>query len=150
MKRSQRLRTIVELHALQEKDALQLMGRCQQQLREQQSQLEHLKVYRREYMDKLADRQQQGMNVSQLLEFRAFAEKLDKAIEGQRQAVLAQEREFQRAQANWEESHQRTKSLERLSQIALTEEQKLENKREQNEQDARAARSARKDGANNA
>lgn len=150
MKRSQRLQSIVELHALQERDALQLMGRCQQQLQEQQKQLEHLKVYRQEYLAKLADRQQQGMNVSQLLEFRAFADKLDKAIEGQRQAVLVQEREFHRAQSKWEEKHQRTKSLEKLSQMAVAEELKLENKREQNEQDARAARSARKDGANSA
>lgn len=150
MKRSQRLQSIVELHVLQEKEALQVMGRCQQQLQEQQTQLEHLQVYRREYLAKLADRQQQGMNVSQLLEFRAFADKLDKAIEGQQKAVLLQEKEFNRAQSKWEESHQRTKSLEKLSEIALAEEVKLESKREQNDQDARAARSSRKDGANSA
>jgi flagellar FliJ protein len=150
MKRSQRLHTIVELHAAQEKDALKIMGRCQRQLEEQQHQLEHLRTYREEYLAKLAVRQQQGMNVSQLLEFRAFADKLDKAIEGQRQAVLLQEREFHRAQARWEECHQRTKSLEKLSDIALAEELKLENKREQHEQDARAARSSRRDGINSA
>ncbi len=150
MKRSQRLQSIVELHVLQEKEALQVMGRRQQQLQEQQTQLEHLKVYRLEYLAKLADRQQQGMNVSQLLEFRAFADKLDKAIVGQQKAVQLQEKEFHRAQSKWEESHQRTKSLEKLSEIALAEEVKLENKREQNEQDARAARSSRKDGANSA
>lgn len=150
MKRSQRLQSIVELHVLQEKEALQVMGRCQQQLQEQQTQLEHLKVYRLEYLAKLADRQQQGMNVSQLLEFRAFADKLDKAIEGQQKAVQLQEKAFHQAQSKWEESHQRTKSLEKLSEIALAEEVKLENKREQNDQDARAARSSRKDGANSA
>lgn len=150
MKRSQRLQTIVDLHVRQEKDALQIMGRCQQQLQEQQNQLTHLKNYRGEYLQKLAERQQAGMNVSQLLEFRAFADKLDIAIEGQRQAVLTQEREYQRAQSKWEECHQRTKSLEKLSELALAEELKLENKREQSEQDARASRSSRKDGANSA
>lgn len=150
MKRSQRLKSIVDLHIVQEKEALQLMGRCQRQLEEQQKQLDHLKVYRTEYLAKLAERQQLGMNVSQLLEFRAFAEKLDKAIEGQRQAVVMQEREFHRAQAKWDECHQRTKSLEKLSAMALAEENKLESKREQIEQDARAARSGRKNGINNA
>ena len=150
MKRSQRLQTIVDLHVRQEKDALQIMGRCQQQLQEQQNQLTHLQTYRGEYLQKLAERQQLGMNVSQLLEFRAFADKLDIAIEGQHRAVLAQEREYQRAQIKWEECHQRTKSLEKLSELALAEEIKLENKREQVEQDARASRSSRKDGANNA
>lgn len=150
MKRSKRLQTIVDLHVVQEKDALQIMGHCQRKLEEQQNQLEHLKTYREEYMVKLAERQKMGLNVSQLLEFRAFAEKLDKAIDGQRQAVATQERDFHRAQVKWEECHQRTKSLEKLSEMALAEEIKLENKREQHEQDARAARSARKDGINNA
>lgn len=150
MKRSQRLQTIIDLHERQEKDALQIMGRCQQQLQEQQNQLANFETYRAEYLQKLAERQQLGMNVSQLLEFRAFADKLDKAIEGQRQAVFAQEREFQRARIKWEECHQRTKSLQKLSELALAEEMKLEHKREQSEQDARASRSSRKDGANNA
>ena len=150
MKRSERLQTIVDLHVSQEKEALQIMGRCQQHLQEQQTQLEHLQTYRHEYQVKLAERQQIGMNVSQLLEFRAFADKLDKAIEGQRQAVIQHERDFQRARGTWEERHQRTKSLEKLSELAVAEEQKVENKREQNEQDARAARTGRKDGINSA
>lgn len=150
MKRSQRLKTIIDLHARQEKEALQILGRSQQLLQEQQTQLEHLKTYRQEYLAKLAERQQIGMNVSQLLEFRAFADKLDKAIEGQYQAVAVKEREYQRARAKWEDCHQRSKSIEKLGQMAVAEELKLENKREQNEQDARAARSARKGGIKNA
>ncbi len=150
MKRSQRLKTITDLYTLQEKDALQILGRCQQQLQAQQTQLDHLNVYRREYQDKLAQRQQAGMNVSQLLELRAFADKLDKAIEGQQQAVQLQERELQTARAKWEEAHQRTKSMERLVEMAIAEELKQEYKREQSEQDARAARPAKKDGMKNA
>lgn len=150
MKRSERLQTITGLYVRQEKEALQILGRHQQQLQEQQTQLEHLQTYRQEYQVKLAERQQMGMSVNQLLEFRAFADKLDKAIEGQRQLVIQHEREFQRARSTWEERHQRTKSLEKLGELALAEEQKLEEKREQNEQDARAARTARKDGINNA
>lgn len=150
MKRSQRLKTIIDLHARQEKEALQILGRSQQQLQEQQAQLEHLKTYQQEYLTKLAARQQLGMNVSQLLEYRAFADKLDKAIEGQRKAVAVQEREYQRDLTKWEDCHQRTKSLEKLGQLAIAEEIKLEHKREQNEQDARASRSTRKDGIKNA
>ena len=150
MKRSQRLKTIIDLHARQEKEALQILGRSQQQLQEQQAQLEHLKTYHQEYLAKLAERQQIGMNVSQLLEFRAFADKLDKAIDGQRQAVVVKEREYQRSRIKWEDCHQRSKSMERLGQMAVAEELKLENKLEQNEQDARAARSARKSGIKNA
>jgi len=150
MKRSQRLQTVIDIHTQQESEALRLLGRNQQQLQVQQTQLEHLQNYRQEYLSKLGERQRVGMNVSQLLEFRAFADKLDKAIEGQQQAVIRLEREVQRAQIKWEECHQRTKSLQRLGELAVAEELKIENKREQSEQDARAARSARKSGIGSA
>lgn len=150
MKRSQRLQTIIDIHARQESEALQALGRSQQQLQVQQTQLDHLQIYHREYLAKLVERQQLGMNVSQLLEFRAFADKLDKAIEGQRHAVVLQERDVQRARTKWEECHQRTKSLQRLGELAIAEELKIENKLEQSEQDARAARASRKNGIGSA
>jgi len=150
MKRSQRLQTIIDIYTRQESEALQILGRSQQQLQVQQTQLEHLQNYQQEYLSKLVERQRTGMNVSQLLEFRAFADKLDKAIEGQRQAVLLQERDVHRAQKKWEECHQHTKSIQRLGDIAVAEELKIENKREQTEQDARAARSVRKNGIGSA
>ncbi len=150
MKRSQRLQTVIDLHSRQENDALKVLGNCQQQLDIEQKQLDNLQSYHQEYLSKLVERQQVGMNVSQLLEFRAFADKLQKAIEGQRQTVVQKERETDRARHRWEECHQRTKSLQRLGQLAAAEELRTENRREQSEQDARAARSSRKDGMRNA
>lgn len=150
MKRSQRLQTIIDIHVRQENDALQVLGSRQQQLAEQQEQLENLRQYCSEYQSKLQERQRQGMNINQLLEFRAFADKLDKAIEGQVQAVDQYQRELQRARGKWEECHQRTKSLQRLGELAVAEELKIENRHEQSEQDARAARSCKKGGMGNA
>lgn len=150
MKKSQRLQVIIDLHLRQEKAALETMGRVQQTLQAQQDQLQHLNTYRIEYGNKLLERQKLGMNVNQLLEFRAFADKLDKAIDGQRQTVVAQERELSKARRHWEECHQRTKSLQRVSELAVIEEVKLENKREQAEQDARAGRAGRKTGTSHA
>ncbi len=150
MKKSARLKVIIDLHARQEQDALQAMGLCQQKLQMQQAQLESLLKYRLEYNTSFAEQQRAGMNVNQLLELRAFADKLDKAIEGQRLTVSAQESDLARARKHWEECHQRTKSLQKVSDLALAEELKTESRREQIEQDARAARSARKDGTGSA
>ena len=151
MKKSERLKVIIDLHARQEQDALQALGRSQRKLQELQGQLAHLQKYRLEYNASFAERQRAGLNVNQLLEFRTFAEKLDKAIDGEQLTVSAQEKEFLRARKDWEESRQRTKSLQKVSDLALVEELKAENKREQIEQDARAARSGRKnDGTGNA
>lgn len=143
MKKSQRLQAITHLHARQEQDAMQAMGRSQRKLLDTQQQLDNLNQYRQEYNAKLQAQQQRGMNINQLLEFRAFAEKLDKAIEAQQDVVQSAERELQRMRKQWEECHQRTKSLQKLGDMALAEEQKLEDKREQAEQDARAGRQKR-------
>lgn len=147
MQKSARLKVIIDLHARQEQEALEALGRCQQKLQEQLAQLENLQKYRQEYADRFAEQQRAGMNVNQLMELRAFADKLDKAIEGQQRGVSMQENELQKARKQWEEYHQRTKSLQKVSDLALAEELKVESKREQLEQDARAARSGRKDGA---
>lgn len=150
MKKSQRLRVVVDLQARHERDALEALGISQQKLQEQQNQLDSLQSYRLDYLAKFAVRQQSGINVSQLMEFRAFADKLDKAIESQRQTVAIHERDVQRARKVWEEAHQRTKSLQKVSDLALAEEMKIEQKREQAEQDDRAARTGRKDGIGSA
>lgn len=150
MKKSQRLKVIIDLHARQERDALEALGISQQKLQEQQAQLENLQSYRLDYLGKFALRQQTGINISQLMEFRAFADKLDQAIESQQQTVSNHEREVQRARKRWEDAHQRTKSLQKVSDLALVEEMKVEQKREQAEQDDRAARSGRKDGTGSA
>ncbi len=150
MKKSQRLKVIVDLNARHEQDALQAMGFSLKTLQEQQTQLENLQNYRQEYLAKFANRQQTGISINQLMEFRAFADKLDQAIEGQRQVVVNHEQDVQRARKQWEEAHQRTKSLQKVSDLALVEETKIEQKREQAEQDDRAARSGRKDGTGSA
>jgi flagellar FliJ protein len=150
MKKSARLKVIIDLHSRQEHEALQTLGLCQQKLQVQQTQLENLQKYRSEYNASFAVQQRAGMNVNQLLELRAFSDKLDKAIEGQGLTVSALESELIRARKHWEECHQRTKSLQKVGDLALAEELKIESRREQVEQDARAARSGRKDGADGA
>lgn len=148
-KKSERLKLIVSLHARQEQDALQALGRSQQKLLDLQSQLQQLQKYREDYRVNFDKQQRAGMNVNQLLEFRAFADKLDKAIDGQQLAVSNQEQELLRARQAWDECHQRTKSLQKICDLALNEELALEFKREQLEQDARAAR-IKKDGMGSA
>lgn len=150
MKKSERLKVIIDLQLRQEQDALQMMGHCQKKLQDQQMQLEGLQKYRQDYNARFAEQQRAGMNINQLLELRAFADKLDKAIEGQRLVVTTQENELTRARKHWEESHQRSQSLQKVSAQAYAAELKVESKREQSEQDARAARSARRDGIGNA
>lgn len=150
MKKSQRLKVIVDLNADNEKKALDGLGKAQRKKQELQVQLENLQQYRLEYTDQYQAMSEKGVNISQLLEFRAFIDKLDKAINEQKQTVLDMDNNLSFARKNWERWHQKTKSLQKVCKSALREEDKQDDKREQNEQDDRASRLGRNGGTRNA
>lgn len=143
MKKSQRIKTIVEIKANQEKNALEVLGGVQRQLQSMQTQVEGLRNYRKEYQDRFDQLGAKGVNVAQLLEFRSFIDKLDKAIMGQEQILSSIEAEVIAKRKIWEELHHKTQSLQKVCDSALVVEMKQEAKREQQEQDERASRIGR-------
>ncbi len=143
MKKSQRIKTIVDIKARQEKNALEVLGAVQRKLLATQAQIEGLKNYRREYQDRFDQLGRKGVNVAQLLEFRSFIDKLDKAIIGQEQVLSSIEAELTAKRKIWEELHFKTQSLQKVCDSALMVEMKQEAKREQLEQDERASRIGR-------
>ncbi len=140
MKKSQRIKVIIDLNANNEKKALQELGTTQIKKQELQTQLENLQQYRQEYQDQYQSVGKAGVNISQLLEFRSFISKLDQAIEDQSIAVTDMENEVTLVRKTWEKQHQKTKSLQKVCDSALSEEIKIINKAEQNELDDRACR----------
>lgn len=143
MKKSQRIKTIVEIKAAQEKNALEALGASQRKLLATQAQVESLRKYRQEYQDRFNQLGDVGSNVVQLLEFRSFMDKLDKAIAGQEHALNECETDLITKRKIWEGMHHRTQSLQKVCNSALTSEIKHEGKLEQLEQDERASRSGR-------
>lgn len=143
MKKSQRIKTIVDIKASQEKNALEAVGLAQRKFQSMQAQIEGLKNYRRDYQDRFERLGMKGVNVGQLMEFRSFIEKLDKAILGQEQVLHSIEMELKNKRKTWEDLHHKTQSLQKVCDSALTAEMKQEAKREQREQDERASRIGR-------
>jgi flagellar FliJ protein len=143
VKKSQRIKTIVDIKAAQEKNALEVLGAVQRKLLALQGQVEGLRVYRKEYQDRFDQLGIKGVNVAQLLEFRSFIDKLDKAIMGQEHLLSLIEAELMAKRKIWEELHQKTQSLQKVCDSALVVEMKQEAKREQLEQDERASRIGR-------
>jgi flagellar FliJ protein len=143
MKKSQRLKTIVDLKAAQTKTALESMGACQRRRVAMENQITGLKNYRLDYQSKLDKLGGGGANIAQLLEFKSFIEKLDKAIAGQEQALLAIEQELQFKKNAWESLHFRTQGLQKVCDKALVVEAKHEDKAEQQAMDERASRLGR-------
>jgi flagellar FliJ protein len=143
VKKSQRIKTIVDIKATQEKNALEVLGEVQRRLQSMQAQVDGLKNYRKEYQDRFDQLGVKGVNVAQLLEFRSFIDKLDKAIMGQEQVLSSIEAELKAKRKKWEELHHKTQSLQKVCDSALVVEMKQEAKREQQEQDERASRIGR-------
>lgn len=143
MKKSQRIKTIVDIKASQEKNALEVLGAVQGKHQGMQAQVEGLRNYRREYQDRFDQLGVKGVNVAQLLEFRSFIDKLDKAIMGQEKMLDSIEAEVVAKRKIWEELHHKTRSLQKVCDSALKIEMKQEAKREQQEQDERASRIGR-------
>jgi len=143
VKKSQRIKTIVDIKANQEKSALEVLGAVQRKHQGMQAQVEGLRNYRREYQDRFDQLGVKGVNVAQLLEFRSFIDKLDKAIIGQEQMLDSIEAEVKAKRKIWEELHHKTQSLQKVCDSALKIEMKQEAKREQQEQDERASRIGR-------
>ncbi|CAG7856952.1 hypothetical protein MCAMS1_01630 [biofilm metagenome] len=140
VKKSHRLKTIVDLKAAQEQESLEAMGVSQRNLSAMQAQVDNLKKYRQDYQNKFNQLGGNGANVGQLLEFRSFMDKLDQAIAGQEHALDQSKTELAMKRKIWEGMHHRTLSLKKIYQIAIKTELKQESKFEQLEQDERAAR----------
>jgi flagellar protein FliJ len=143
MKKSQRIKTLVDLKAAQEKESLEAVGAAQRKMLGLQAQVDNLKQYRKDYQNKFNQLGSSGANVGQLLEFRSFMDKLDKAIAGQEQALDQSKADLAIKRKHWEITHHRTKSLKKIHQGAIKTELKQESKYEQLEQDERAARLGR-------
>lgn len=135
MKRSARIQAIVEIKSAQEQSAMKVLGAVQRKKAELQAQLDNLRQYRLEYQERFDRLGSGGVMVVQLLEFRAFIDKLDKAIAGQEQAMCAIDADLMAKRKNWERMHQQTHSLQKVCDAALQTEMKRADKREQQEQD---------------
>ena len=144
IKKSQRIKTIVEIKATQEKSALEALGVSQRKLSATQAQVESLRKYRQEYQDRYNQLGSGGISVVQLQEFRSFMDKLDKAIAGQQHTLNECEADLMTKRKIWEELHHRTQSLQKVCNSALAAEIKQEGKLEQLEHDERASRSGRR------
>lgn len=143
MNKSQRIKTIVDIKAIQERNTLEALGASQRKLLAMQAQLESLRTYRQEYQHRFNHLGGAGINVGQMLEFRSFMDKLDKAIAGQEQTVRECETDLITKRKIWEGLHYRTQGLQKVCASALAAELKQEGRREQSEQDERVCRSGK-------
>lgn len=103
--------------------------------RDMQRRLQLLLEYRGEYTARLARVAQTGMHSVGWRNFREFIDKIDAAIEQQRELVATARRQVETGQRHWHSQQRRLKSFDILSQRHGSAERKNEACQEQKEQD---------------
>lgn len=146
MVKSKRFQPIADLARDAERDAAKALGTALQQLEEGRRQLQQLQGYHDEYLRRLQQLGQQGINGQQLNEYRHFMRNLDNAIEAQKGAVAQAERVLEERKKFWFSKRGRSKALDSVLERYLESEQHQRDKREQREQDDRASRRGGDDG----
>lgn len=137
MKKSKQLQSITRLAEIKELEAVRLMGECKKTFQEQTEQLENLKEYRKNYVDRY---QSISMTAHQLADYRLFLDKLNRAIVEQEGVVLKDLNSVHEQEKLWQLAHQHTNGIQKLSNKALQDEHFKQEKREQAETDDRAGR----------
>lgn len=108
--------------------------------REMQARLQLLLEYRGDYEARLASVAQAGMHSVGWRNFHEFIDKIDVAIEQQRELVASAKREVETGQHQWHAQQRRLKSFDTLSQRHYSAERKMAARQEQKEQDDFALR----------
>ena len=140
MKKSRNLQAVVAFKTLQENQALRELGQCQQKQQTFELQLEELAKYRRDYHEKYQSLCSSGVAVEQLLEFRSFISKLDRAVVEQQSQLKTLEMELQAKREKWRSAHQGAESMHKVNKKIRANQRRREQLREQMEMEDRGAR----------
>lgn len=140
--RAARLAPVIEMAERAEREAAQVLGRCQQQLRQAQGKLGELERYRGDYQQQWISQGQQGVSGQWLMNYQRFLTQLETAIGQQRQAAAWQQDNVDKARAVWQQRYARLEGLRKLVQRYLQEAQQAQDRREQKMLDEFAQRLA--------
>ncbi|WP_133716022.1 flagellar export protein FliJ [Methylocaldum gracile] len=140
MKRSKRLSPVLELAESREKQMAQIFGESQKKVESARRNLDSLMTFRDNYSAQFQRSGNEGLGTRQLIEYRMFLAKINTAIADQEKAVHAAQAELQNRQAEWEAARKRSLGIKKVFEHSLREETRMEEKKQQAEQDERAGR----------
>ncbi len=130
-------------HAERERDeALAHRQHMQRALEAARTQAEELKVYRRDYEQRWAQRFAQAGQVQLLHSYHGFVTRLTQALEHQERVVVQAERQLERAGEALQQQELRVASVLKLIERRVAEIEKLGAQREQRTMDELATRAA--------
>ena len=138
MTKSQRLKPVTHIAEKRERDAARSMGEQQQHLDQQYQRLDKLRSYRAEYARRMQDAGTNGVDAGQMVEYSNFLRRLDEAARFQQQKIEESKRLLDIRTREWRALHTKTEALNKVVSRCQDEEQRISDRREQNENDDRA------------
>jgi flagellar FliJ protein len=136
------LDTLIELAQRDTDDAAKRLGAALKAAEETEQKLAMLLNYREDYATRLDAAQLAGITPQAYRNFVAFMDKLENAINGQREVVKHAHHKSANEKAAWQASERKRLSYRTLNERAAAEALRVENKRDQKQMDEHAARQA--------
>jgi flagellar FliJ protein len=136
------LQPVLDLMQTRTDDATRRLATLIASENDARSKLEMLQQYRDEYANRFRQAAENGISQREWHNYQEFLNRLDEAIDSQIKAVKQQEKNTEAGQAHWQQQRVKLKAFDTLSQRHVTNEIKLDVKREQKIQDEFAARNS--------
>jgi flagellar FliJ protein len=134
------LQIVLDLMQVRADEATNRLARLIANERDAKSKLEMLQQYRDEYAARFKQAAQNGLGQREWHNYQEFLNRLDEAIDSQRQTVALQVQNTATGQMQWQKQRTKLKALDTLSDRHNASENALEQKREQKIQDEFSAR----------
>jgi len=142
MAKQSALETLIELAQRETDDAAKRLGAALKAVEEGEQKLTMLLGYREDYAIRLEAAQVGGITPMAYRNFVAFMDKLDIAINGQREVIKHAQHKSGVEKAAWQACERKRLSYRTLNERAASEALRVENKRDQKQMDEHAARQA--------
>lgn len=142
MAKQSALDTLIELAQRETDDAAKRLGAALKAVEECEQKLTMLLGYREDYAAKLDAAQLAGITPMAYRNFVAFMDKLEIAINGQREVIKHAQYKAGTEKTAWQASERKRLSYRTLNERAATEALRRENKLDQKQMDEHAARQA--------
>lgn len=142
MAKQSALETLIELAQRETDDAAKRLGAALKAVEESEQKLTMLLGYRDDYAIRLEAAQVAGMTPMAYRNFIAFMDKLENAINGQREVIKHAQHRSAAEKTAWQASERKRLSYRTLNERAAINALKLENKMDQKQMDEHAARQA--------
>lgn len=139
---SSALDVLIELASAETDEAAKRLGQAIRACKDTEQKLELLLQYREDYAARFQASLTAGLTAAGYRNFQLFMDKLETAIDGQRQIVQEAQRQMGNQRSAWQASERKRMSYDTLATRAEKQEQQRESKRDQKQTDELAARQA--------